>query len=130
MESKPKVLIIDDDPVHLRIYGWIVSKAGYDPLAAQVVGDRIDFPEAIADLILLDFYLTGQVTALEAAAQAKHRCPDAPIVMLSDAHSLPSDLAPIVQAFVRKGEPEKLVGTLARILGPRAASNGAGSATP
>lgn len=119
MEGATTVLIIDDDPTHLRIYGWIVGAAGYQALAALVTGDRIDYPEGRVDLVLMDYRLTRQITAVEAARQTKARYPGAPIIVLSDVYDLPADVAPLVQAFVRKGEPAKLVEVLGRISSER-----------
>ena len=114
MDGKTSVLIIDDDPAHLRIYGWIVAAAGYEALPALVTANRIDFPAARADVIVMDYRLTPQLTAVQAAEMARIRYPDAPIIVLSDVYDLPSDIAPSAQAFVRKGEPAKLVDTLAK----------------
>lgn len=113
MKDATRILIIDDDPNHLKIYGWIVAAAGYEALPALVTTDRIDFPERSADLVLMDYRLSGQMTAVEAAGQVRRRYPEAPIIVLSDMYDLPADVAPMVQAFVRKGEPAKLVDTLA-----------------
>jgi DNA-binding response OmpR family regulator len=118
MGNATKVLIIDDDPTRLKIYGWIVTTAGYEALLALVTADRIDFPDRAIDQVLLDYRLTGQITAVEAVAQIRSRYAEAPIIVLSDLYDLPADVAPLVQAFVRKGEPGQLVNTLARF--PRA----------
>jgi hypothetical protein len=32
MDGEASVLIIDDDPAHLKIYGWIIGAAGYRAL--------------------------------------------------------------------------------------------------
>lgn len=117
MKDATKVLIIDDDPTHLKIYGWIVSAAGYEALPALVTADRIDFPECGADLVLMDYRLTRQITAVEAVAQIRSRYSEVPIIVLSDLYDLPADVAPLVQSFVRKGEPAQLVNTLARFAG-------------
>jgi DNA-binding NtrC family response regulator len=119
MKEPPGVLIIDDDPTHLRIYGWIVTQAGFEALPALVTANRIDFPERPADLVLLDYRLTRQMTALEAVGQARSRYPGIPIIVLSDIYDLPADIAPHVQAFVRKGEPAQLVHTVASFFQPR-----------
>ena len=114
MDGRASVLIIDDDPTHLRIYGWIIDAAGYDALPALVTADRIDFPQGRVDVVVMDYRLTGQVTAVEAAEEAKQRYPDAPIIVLSDVYDLPADIEPYTRVFVRKGEPAKLVATLAQ----------------
>ncbi|MGC2618295.1 MAG: hypothetical protein WA414_04585 [Acidobacteriaceae bacterium] len=114
MDSKTSVLIIDDDPAHLRIYGWIVAAAGYEALPALVTLNRIDFPDARVDLIVMDYRLTTQLTAVQAAEMARVRYPGVPIVVLSDVYDLPADIAPYARAFVRKGEPAKLVDTLSK----------------
>lgn len=126
MHEGASVLIIDDDPTHLRIYGWIVGQAGFEVLPALVSGDRIDFPQGRVDLVILDYRLTGQLSAVEAAETTKRRYPDAPIIVLSDVYDLPADIAPYVQAFVRKGEPAKLVAMLAEF--PKRTASQAGGA--
>jgi DNA-binding NtrC family response regulator len=120
VDGRTSVLIIDDDPTHLRIYGWIIDAAGYTALPALVTADRIDFPQERVDLVVMDYRLTSQLTAVEAAQAAKRRYPDAPIIVLSDVYDLPADIAPFTQAFVRKGEPAKLVEMLAKV--PRKAA--------
>jgi hypothetical protein len=40
------------------------------------------------------------------------------MIVLSDSIDLPGDIAPLVQGFVRKGDPAKLVDRLQQILGP------------
>jgi DNA-binding NtrC family response regulator len=114
MDGKTSVLIIDDDPAHLRIYGWIVAAAGYEALPALVTANRIDFPDARADVIVMDYRLSSQLTAVQAAQMVRIRYPDAPIIVLSDVYDLPSDIASYAQAFVRKGEPARLVDTLSK----------------
>ena len=54
MHEKETVLIIDDDPAHLRIYGWIIEAAGYRVLPSLVRFDGVDQPEDPVDLVLLD----------------------------------------------------------------------------
>jgi CheY-like chemotaxis protein len=62
MLASASVLIVDDDPVHLRIYGWIVEAAGYRALTAPVRSTGVQLPEEAADLVLLDYNLAGQST--------------------------------------------------------------------
>jgi len=118
MHARASVLIVDDDPVHLRIYGWIVEAAGYRALAAHVRFSGVDLPEGPADLVLLDYRLGRQTQAVEVAKAVRTRHPDAPVILLSEALVLPEDIAPLVQGFVRKGDPAKLVETLHSMLQP------------
>lgn len=117
MDGRTSVLIIDDDPMHLRIYGWIIGAAGYEAMPALVTGDHIDFPEGQVDVVVMDYRLTGKMTAVQAAEETRRRYPKAPIIVLSDMYDLPADIAPYAHAFVRKGEPAKLVETLASVAG-------------
>jgi hypothetical protein len=39
MQSRASILVVDDDPVHLRIYGWIINAAGFHAVTAQVVSN-------------------------------------------------------------------------------------------
>jgi CheY-like chemotaxis protein len=118
MDTRPSVLIVDDDPTHLQIYGWIVETAGYRSQPALVRFTGIDLPEGAADLVLLDYHLNGKASAVEVAKLIQSRLPDAPIVVLSDALVLPKDIAPFVHGFVRKGDPAKLVDNLHTLLRP------------
>src|ERR1700679_3990950 len=115
VDSRTRVLIIDDDPMHLRIYGWIIDQAGYEARPALVTADRVEFPPEHVDVVVLDYRLTGQLTAVDAAEATKARYPGVPIIVLSDVYDLPADIAPYTRAFVRKGEPAKLVATLAEL---------------
>jgi DNA-binding NtrC family response regulator len=117
VDGRTSVLIIDDDPMHLRIYGWIIGAAGYEALPAQVIGGKIGYPEGQVDLVVMDYRLTNQLSAVQAAQETQRRYPKAPIVVLSDMYDLPEDIAPYARSFVRKGEPAKLVETLAELSG-------------
>jgi CheY-like chemotaxis protein len=116
MPARASVLIVDDDPVHLRIYGWIIEAAGYRALPAEVGFAGIDLPGDSADVVLLDYHLGGQTTAVEIAKLIQCRLPNVPVIVLSDAMELPEDIAPLVQGFVRKGDPAKLVDSLQKFL--------------
>jgi DNA-binding NtrC family response regulator len=117
-DGRTSVLIIDDDPTHLRIYGWIVDAAGYEALPALVTADQIDYPAGKVDVVVMDYRLSGQLTAVEAAGETRKRYPDAPIIVLSDVYDLPADIEPYARAFVRKGEPAKLVAILGQVSRP------------
>jgi CheY-like chemotaxis protein len=112
--KKPAVLIIDDDPSHLRIYGWIIQSAGFESCPALVGLDALELPETQIDLILLDYHLNGGVSATEIAQQLREKYQNAPILVLSDALMMPDDIAPFVDGFIRKGDPARLVETVSQ----------------
>jgi two-component system response regulator GlrR len=111
MAENASVLIIDDDPFHLQIYGKIVERAGYRALTAEARFGGVKLPDEPVDIVLLDYHLAG-LSAVEIAVEVQRRLPGVPILVLSDAFSLPEDIAPEVQGFVRKGDPAKLIATL------------------
>ena len=115
--GRHKILIVDDDPTHLEIYSLLIKQAGYEPLHALVrfAGAHIPRDPAI-ELVLLDYRLNSVRTSVEIAREIQALYPFAPIVLLSDVWGLPSDIAPFVTAFVRKGETEKLLRTLDLLL--------------
>src|SRR6185437_8537798 len=113
MQDDRSVLIIDDDPVHLQIYGCILKSAGFLPFPALARNDGVDLPAGHRiDVVVLDYRLTGGLKATDAAKLVNEAYPEAPVILLSDLFEIPDDIAPYVRAFVRKGEPEKLIATV------------------
>ncbi len=115
-----KVLIVDDDAIHLEIYGLLLKHAGYEPVSALVkfAGAKIPKDESIG-LVLLDYRLQSLRTSTEFAQEIRASLPDTPIVVLSDLWSLPADIAPYVTDFVRKGQPAKLLQVVGKLLAQR-----------
>jgi len=114
--SHRKVLILDDDPMHLEIYSLLVKQAGYDalPTLVRFVGTKIPSGEKIG-LVLLDYRLNSSKTSPEFASEIRALYPGVPIIVLSDLWSVPADIAPLVDGFVRKGEPAKLIETVSKL---------------
>lgn len=125
MENCHSVLMIDDDPTHLQIYGWILKSAGFAPCLALARNDGIEMPNDQAiDVAVLDYRLTVGLKATDAAKLVNEAFPGVPIILLSDLYGVPDDIAPYVQAFVRKGEPEKLIATVKKFSKRAAMSEG------
>ena len=107
------VLIVDDDPSHLKIYCWVVERGGFRSLPALVDGGGVHLPEAErVDLALLDYRLGSGVSAVEVAKRLRALYPSIPILVLSDLFGMPEDIAPYASGFVRKGEPQQLLDTI------------------
>jgi DNA-binding NtrC family response regulator len=113
MLNPKQILLVDDDPTHLEIYGMIVDRAGYRGIPVLVRFSGPDpFPDGEVSAVLLDYRLNCVRTSPEIAQELRVRLPDVPIVVLSDLWTMPEDIAPYATRFVRKGEPEKLLKTL------------------
>jgi DNA-binding NtrC family response regulator len=109
MATTHRILILDDDPLHLEIYGMMVQRAGFESVPVLVMFSGPDpIPETGIDLVLLDYRLNSVKTAPEIAQEVRAKFPEAPIILLSDFWSPPSDVAPFIAQFVRKGDPAKL----------------------
>jgi DNA-binding response OmpR family regulator len=107
------VLMVDDDPSHLKIYSWVIERGGFRSLCALVRSDGVSFPEAeTVDLAVLDYRLGGSLTAVDVAKQLRAIYPSVPILLLADLYGMPDDIAPYASAFVRKGEPQQLLDTI------------------
>lgn len=115
--SLPTVLLIDNDPSHLKLYCWIVNRAGFRALTALVDGASVPIPEdEQVDVTVLDYRIGGLVTAPEVAQRLKQIFSGKPIVILSDMPWMPDDVAPYATTFVRKGEPQQLVDTIKKLV--------------
>jgi CheY-like chemotaxis protein len=112
-----KVLIVDDDPSHLEIYGLLLKQAGYEPVPALVRFAGADFPsDQNIHGIILDSRLNSMKSSSDLARQIRARYPDAPIVLLSDVQKPGADIAPYVADSVRRGEPAELLGKLSALV--------------
>jgi DNA-binding NtrC family response regulator len=116
----PTVLIIDDDPLHITLYKWMMDKEGFHAVGAQVQTDSVDWPEeGPVAVVLLDYRLNSTLTAPKVAGMAKEKY-GAPIIVLSEMPWLPDDMRGRAEGFVRKGEPAQLMETVARAIAARA----------
>lgn len=113
MTNSRTILILDDDPSHLEIYGIIVKRAGFEPLPVLVRFSGPDpIPDSGVDIVLLDYRLNSIKTTPEIAQQVQSKFPSVPIILLSDLWSIPADVAPFITQFVRKGDPARLLDVL------------------
>lgn len=128
--SHPKVLIVDDDPMHLEIYGLLMKQAGYEAVTALVRFNGAVIPkDDRIGLVLLDYRLNSSITSPQYAKEIRSIYPTVPILVLSDLWALPTDIAPFVTGFVRKGEPDKLLETVSRLFNPPRSEPDGASAT-
>jgi DNA-binding response OmpR family regulator len=115
--AQHSILIIDDDPSHLQIYCLVVESAGFRALPVLVSSKHVPLPEnEPVDAVLLDYCLPANLRAVDIARQVRAQYPSAPIMSLTDLPEMPEDIAPLVNGFVRKGNPEKLIATLRKVV--------------
>lgn len=91
-----------------------MKQAGYEalPLLVRFAGTEIPRNQHLG-LVLLDYRLNSSKPSPEYAQEIRALYPTVPILVLSDLWALPADIAPFVSGFVRKGEPAKLLETVA-----------------
>jgi len=108
-----KVLIVDDDPSHLEIYGLLLKQAGFEPVFSLVRFAGAEFPpDPSIRGIVLDSRLNSSKSSSEFARQIRGQYPEAPILLLCDAQGPPAGTAPYVADYVRRGEPAQLLDKL------------------
>lgn len=111
------MLIVDDDPSHLKLYSWILQRGGFQSITALVQGESVDLPQQRIDVAVLDYRLGPQLTACDVAQRLRIDFPSMPIVVLSDLPWMPDDVAPYASGFVRKGEPQQLLDMIGSVVG-------------
>jgi DNA-binding NtrC family response regulator len=118
LRSTPhKVLIVDDDPSHLEIYGLLLKQAGFEPVSALVRFSGADFPaDQNINGIILDSRLNSLERSSDLAQQMRVLYPQAPIVLLEDRFWPSEEMAPYADSSVRRGEPAELLDTLSRVV--------------
>ncbi len=110
---QPIALILDDDPSHLKIYSWIVERAGFRTATVLVRSASLDLPEGTpVSVIIMDYRYSNSLTADDILDTVKSKFPEAPVIVLSELFELPIKMTQQATAFVRKGDPEKLVAKL------------------
>ncbi len=116
------ILIIDDDDLHLTLYTWILQGQGYKCQTALVKSTSVDLPQDGAiDLVLLDYRLSSSLSAVDVVLLVKSAFASVPIVVLSEMQWMPDDMREHAIGFVHKGDPNRLVETIGRILDPSSA---------
>ena len=124
MLAPATILILDDDPLHLQLYSWMMKKEGYNALGALVGSDSVELPEAQPiDLVLLDYRLNSSLTAREVAAIVKEKFAGATIIVLSELPWPPDDIKDFAAAFVNKGDPAILMRSIASHIAARSETN-------
>jgi DNA-binding NtrC family response regulator len=116
--GNPRVLIIDDEVAHLKLYSWILEREGFLTATALVERHGVDLPakEEQFDLTLLDYRLQVGIKAVDVVQKLRDRWPGMRVVILSDMMWLPEDMTAHADGFIRKGEPQLLIEKLTEMI--------------
>ena len=96
----------------------MLQRKGYQCIPALVGSTSVDLPTAKnVCMVLLDYRLNSSLTAADVAAKLKVDFPSAPIIILSEMPWMPEDAQPYAKGFVHKGEPDRLLETVAMFCG-------------
>ncbi|RJQ76000.1 MAG: sigma-54-dependent Fis family transcriptional regulator [Desulfobacteraceae bacterium] len=83
MPNSPKILVVDDDPAHLKMLKAVLSEQSY---TISIAGDGASALAAVEkqfyDLILMDLRMP-KLNGLEAQKRIKTISPDTPIIMMT-----------------------------------------------
>ena len=119
--SKPRVLVIDDEPSVLLTYKLILEQEGYDVTAAPTSKQaRQILEESKFELILCDYSLEQQHTGFEVIDAARKASPETPCVLLTGyANNETAQLAKNqgIHVLFKPIEIEEFLQTTASLLG-------------
>lgn len=105
------VLLIDDDPSHLKLYGWILERRSFVVHKALVGSTSVKLPQpgTPVDVVVMDYRLRSSLDAGDVAELVKKNFPGVPIIVLSELPFIPEAARSFASGFVTKGEPDELV---------------------
>lgn len=111
------VLLVDDNPSDLRVYSLALRNAGYRPITTLIGADFMGFHyHEKPALILLDSRPGAVLSAATIAKVLRDVFPASPIILFSMSASLSPEKKGIVDAFLQKGDVERLIATVRGIL--------------
>ena len=103
------VLLVDDSFIDLHLYSRPLREAGYRPITS-LIGPEFGgiHVNEHPSLILLDYRLKSNVSALDLVKILRDLFPESLIVLLSVLPDLPAEMKGLVDGFLHKGDPARL----------------------
>jgi DNA-binding NtrC family response regulator len=114
------VLLVDDSFIDLHLYSRPLSEAGYRPITS-LIGTHfggIHINEK-PSLILLDYRLKSNISALDLVKILRDLFSDSLIVLFSVLPDLPAEMKGVVDGFLHKGDPARLAEEVQNLLDER-----------
>ena len=108
-QSNKTVLLVDDSFIDLHLYSRPLREAGYRPITS-LIGTEFGGIHASEhpSLVLLDYKLKSNVSALDLVKILRDLFPDSRIVLFSVLPDLPAEMKGFVDGFLHKGDPARL----------------------
>jgi CheY-like chemotaxis protein len=127
MNTKPQVLVIDDDAVVGRSFDRVLSRQGYDVSTALTGEEALDkIGEHDYDVVFTDIKMPG-MDGLEVAERIMDRCPWTPVVVITGYGTEENEARAKVlgtDGFIRKPRQHAGSGQCSRGSGQAAARQG------
>jgi DNA-binding response OmpR family regulator len=121
------VLLVDDDPIMLQLFGGLLARRGFEVLYAHDGAEGWEMARKTKpELIMLDYRMPG-MDGMETAQHLKEDSPetrDVPIVMLSSEDFSPDAQKALkeigVEDYIHKGQPpEEIIARVKAVLKKR-----------
>ena len=114
--SKPRpitVLLVDDEPVVLRVRHLLLETLGYTALTASSGEEGLDiFRDGGVDIVILDYWMPG-MEGEQMAREIRKLNRTIPIILSTACMDLPNGILKLVNKYVPKGlSPEHLIHAL------------------
>lgn len=116
--SKPRILVVDDDPRIRESLGMLLQSAGYDVVTADNgVTAVAHLRGTVPDVLLTDINMP-QMSGVELISHVRNLHPSVPIVAMSgDYHGVAVAAGVVADRFYMKGQPfDNLLTTIASLV--------------
>lgn len=115
-ESKT-VLIVDSSPADLYTYSRALSEVGYRAITSRIGLDFVGMHENERPaLVLLEYPLSGSVSAPHLAKILRNVFPSTTIVVFSALAEIPSEMKDLVDGFIPKGDTARVIADVRNLL--------------
>ena len=85
-DSRPSVLLVDDERVIVDTYAMILDQSGFYPLKAYSGEQALELIEKVRPDVVFSDIVMGWVNGVEVAVAVKQRWPDCPILLTTCAY--------------------------------------------
>ena len=88
--GRPRLLIIDDEPLVCELMSDIARSAGFDPVGASAAEDIATYTRVNHEVVVLDLHL-GEINALDVLARIAETSVRTKLVLISGSHDAVND---------------------------------------